>query len=113
MHRTPMSPAQYDAACRVVESENPGCWVTSGYRNPEHNAALPGSQTASKHAMLPCMARDFNAETEEERLQIAATARRQRMWVQVHNSGTGRHVHTQGLPVGPPTLEWMQRWGGI
>ena len=112
MNRRPLSPAEFDAACRVIEAENPGCWVSSGYRNPDHNLATPGAISTSKHAMLPCMARDYCAETPGELEAIAESAYRQGLWRIVHDTtGTGLHTHVQGLPIGPPTLEWMQRWG--
>lgn len=109
--RKPMSPAQFDAACRVVEAENPSCWQSSGYRNPVYNMCVPGAQTNSKHAMLPVMARDYCALSEAELQAIASSARRQELWVIVHDSGTGRHVHLQGLPTGPTALDWWRKHG--
>jgi hypothetical protein len=110
--RRPMSPTEFDSACRELVRRNPNCWESSGYRGPVHNIAV-GGHPDSKHAMLPCMARDFGSGTDHGLQTIASDARELGLWFVVHNVGSGDHVHVQGLPTGPIDATWLAIYGDI
>jgi hypothetical protein len=110
MTRQPFTPAEFDAACRELERSCPWVWQTSGYRSTEHNADV-GGHVMSKHAILPCMARDYVAKDQAGLEQCANKARGLGLWVIVHDVGSGNHVHVQGLPTGPPPEWWLAKYG--
>ncbi len=106
MSRFLFSPAEFDAACREFERLCPWIWQTSAYRSVEHNAAVSG-HAESKHAWLPCMAKDYDADDDEHRLKAGEVASGLGLHVVVHTVEGGRpHVHVQGLPKGPAPLWW-------
>lgn len=109
--RTPMSPEQFDARVRELIRRCPFLSETSGRRTLSRNAAAGGKPT-SKHALG--MAQDFVADggatTRSQRHREAAEiARGLGFWVEVHDVGSGDHVHVQGLPPGPVPAEWTQQ----
>jgi len=114
--RRPLSPAEYDAAKRELETRHPGCWHTSGYRSPTHNIAV-GGDARSKHAILPCMADDYAAPTHHELQAMATTAFELGLWYVVHtvDKGGGIHLHIQGLAPGPIPADWseLHQGGGL
>ena len=107
--RTPFAPAEFDAACREIERRHPACWSTSGYRGIVHNVAV-GGHARSKHAIRPCMARDYNASTEAGRIALASTARELGLWYENKSHGTALIVHVQGLAPGPIPEHWRKRY---
>jgi len=104
-----MTPAEFDANCRIFERRCPWLWQTSGYRSPEHNADVGGS-ALSKHPMG--MARDYGAANQDGLDRAAKVALELGFWVVVHDVGSGDHLHLQGLPKGPPDLWWLEKYGG-
>lgn len=109
MKRHPMTPAEFDAACREVVRRCPFASETSGRRSVARNAAV-GGNPASKHVLG--MARDFVAGTQGELEEIAEAAAAVGLWFKVHDVGSGDHVHTQGLPPGPVAEWWTAKYGG-
>lgn len=105
--RSPFSPSEFDAACRIIESRHPECWATSGFRSEAHNLDV-GGHPDSKHALRPCMAQDYGASSVGELYAIAKTAVSLGLWFKVHavERGGGIHTHIQGLPVGPIPEPW-------
>lgn len=69
----------------------PGLRFTSGYRDPQRNAAAGGVKN-SKH--LTGQASDF-VGSEEEMQAAAAWAKARGAKVLVHDSGSGRHLHIE------------------
>jgi len=111
MNRQPMTPEEFDANCRIFEARCHWTWATSGYRCTMHNVAVGGA-IASKHAMLPCMARDYGAKDQEGLDSAAEEARKLGFWLVVHNVGSGDHLHLQGLAPGAPPEWWLAKYGG-
>ena len=76
------------------------------------NLYAVGGAIASKHAMLPCMARDYGAKDQEGLDSAAEEARKLGFWLVVHNVGSGDHLHLQGLAPGAPPEWWLAKYGG-
>lgn len=105
--RQPMTPREFDAACRALEHACPFLRQTSGYRNAEHNRRVGGAPQ-SKH--LIAMARDYSADSLEDLYEAMGVARRLGMWVAVHDKGSGMHFHGQGLPPGEIADWWRAKY---
>lgn len=106
--RRPMTPAEFDAACRELRRRCPFLSETSGARTAARNAAA-GGRPDSKHVLG--MARDFGAdgsaqERHERLVEASRVALELGLWCLVHDVGKGDHLHAQGLPVGPVPVEW-------
>ena len=106
--RKPMTPAEFDAACRELWSVCPYLSETSGRRTKERNAAA-GGKPGSKHVLG--MARDFSAPNRTLLSEAMSAARRLGFWVEVHDVGSGLHLHVQALPPGPVPKDWMEKYG--
>ena len=105
--RVALTPAEFDARCRLLIRRAPYLSETSGTRSTVHNAAV-GGDTNSKH--LFGMARDFVSDdgdySELDELCIALGLR-----YVIHDKGSGNHLHVQGLPPGPIAEWWLARFG--
>ena len=106
--RQPMSPEEFDRNCRLLIRGCPTLSETSGYRGVVRNS-LVGGHAESKH--LLGMARDFESGHEEELLKGERLARILGFWHDVHDSGSGLHLHVQGLEPGPVPDWWMLKYG--
>jgi len=100
--RQPMTPAEFDAACRALLDRIPWLSETSGYRTPARNERVGGSD-ASKH--LLGMARDF-AGSQEGIRQAAPVAVTLALWVEIESD----HLHVQGLPPGEVPEWWRAKY---
>lgn len=114
--RLPMAPEDFDAACRELRRRCPWLSETSGARTRARNAAK-GGKPDSKHVFggHNAVSRDFVADGNEatrakRHAEAARVAVELGMWVMVHDVGSGDHLHTQGLPVGPVPAEWVARF---
>jgi len=107
MERTPFTPAEFDAVCRVLMSHHPFLSETSGHRSFERNAAIDG-HPESKHVIG--MARDFVAPTIHGLKQAEKTAKNLGLWHIVHNVTSGSHLHVQGIAPGPIPEWWREKY---
>lgn len=105
--REPMSPEEFDAACRALWRRVPGLSETGGRRSKLRNKRVNGHEL-SKHRIG--MARDFAADQESDLKHGAAVARILGLWVDVHDVGSGKHIHCQGLPPGEIDEAWRVRY---
>jgi len=108
--KRPMTPVEFDAAKRELERRCPFLSATSGRRHADRNLRV-GGRRDSKHAMLPCMAQDYVADSQELMEEGAHVAVSLGMWTLIHDVGVGNHLHTQGLPTGPPSEQWLAEHG--
>lgn len=108
MSRQPLTPAEFDAVCRELVRMCPWLSESSGRRSEERNK-LVGGHPESKH--LLGMARDFVAPSSEGLRQGNLNAIALGLWTIVHDAGSGDHLHTQGLPVGPVPEWWLAKYG--
>lgn len=99
-----MSPEEFDAACRALWRRVPGLSETSGRRSEERNKKV-GGNPLSKHRIG--MARDF-VGSPSDMTHGAAVARILGLWFEVHDVGSGNHIHVQGLPPGEIDPEWRR-----
>lgn len=106
--RQPMTPAEFDAACRELERECSWLSATSGKRSPERNAAV-GGHPESKHVLG--MARDYAAPTVAGLKNASHYAHALGLWFKVHDVGSGEHLHVQGLPPGEVPEWWTAKYG--
>ncbi len=104
-----MTPAEFDAACRLLIRECPWLSETSGRRSAERNEAV-GGHAESKH--LLGMARDFVSPSQNGLNQAAIKAQELGLWFKVHDAGSGDHLHIQGLPKGQVHPWWLAKYGG-
>lgn len=107
--RLPMTPEEFDRKVRELTRVCPWLSQTSGYRSEEHNLAVGGHPTASKH--LIGMGTDF-ISGERGLEQAQGFARKLGFWSIIH--GDPPHLHVQGLPSGPiveTTINWNEKWG--
>lgn len=109
MIRSTLTPAEFDARCRELEARHPGLSQTSGRRSTSRNRAA-GGKPESKHVLG--MARDYvHDDNSTEMLHAVATsALGLGLWVEVHDVGSGDHVHVQGLPPGPVPAWWAAKY---
>ena len=105
--RQPMTPEEFDRACRELTTLQPNLSETSGKRSVVRNAEV-GGNPASKH--IYGMARDFVAGHEEELVQAAIVAQVLGLWYVVHDAGSGDHLHVQGLAPGPIPDWWLGKY---
>lgn len=106
--KQPLSPAEFDAACRRLIDLCPFLSEGSGHRTAERNQAVNGNPR-SKH--LIGMARDFHALTAGDRSQAGATAGLLGLWWEIHDKGSGEHLHVQGLAPGDVPEWWLSKYG--
>lgn len=111
-NRFAMSPMQFDNAVRRLLHLHPYLSVTSGRRSIKHNAALPGSNPESKHVYgMAVDLSDRGADLSTGLIESVFTdAKALGLWILWHDSGTGKHFHVQGLPVGPIPEWWLERF---
>ncbi len=105
--RTPMSPAEFDAAKRRFEQRFAGAvHQTSGTRSIQGNIKARG-HAMSKH--LYGMAADFDLNPIDlrERNTMLRFAKRLGFWTKNYPWG----VHLQGLPTGPIPHWWWLKYG--
>ena len=100
--RQPMTPEEFDRACRELTRRCPWLSETSGYRSPERNERVGGSDQ-SKH--LLGMGRDFGGSAEGIR-QAARVAVELGLWILIEDD----HLHVQGLPPGDVPEWWMLKY---
>ena len=105
--RHPMTPAEFDAACReLIRRSRDALSETSGHRNLARNLRVGGS-SKSKH--LLGMARDFVGSIDQMR-EAAVVARDLGLWYNLHDVGSGNHLHVQGLPPGEIPDWWVLKF---
>lgn len=104
--RQPMTPAEFDAACRALLRRHPALSCTSGGRSAAHNARVNG-EPLSKH--LIDMARDYVGPVGEMQ-NAAGTARVLGLWYVLHDVGSGKHLHVQGLAPGEIPDWWRKKY---
>ena len=105
--RQPLTPSEFDAACRRLVRLEPYLSETSGHRTVARNTAANGSDV-SKH--LLGMARDFAADEGSGLYAAEITAEELGLWAVVHDAGSGSHLHVQGLAPGNPPRWWTQKF---
>lgn len=107
-HRQPMTPAEFDAACRALVRRciPQGISCTSGHRDSDRNKRV-GGKPGSKH--LYDMARDYVIPGRDYK-QAAAQARILGLWYVVHGEGANEHLHVQGLPPGDIPEWWLAKY---
>ena len=105
--RYPMTPEEFDRACRTLVRGCPWLSETSGYRSKGRNEAV-GGNPESKH--LCGMARDFAAPSMAGLEQGQAFALTLGLWALVHDKDSGFHLHVQGLPPGPIEQWWLDKY---
>lgn len=108
MTKLPMTPAEFDAACRELVRRCPFLSETSGHRSMARNASV-GGDPKSKHVLG--MARDFVGPNAEAHRVGAEEANELGLWWLVHDKGSGDHLHVQGLPSGDPPAWWLSKYG--
>ena len=106
MARQPMTPAEFDAACRELTAHCPWLSETSGRRSSTRNESV-GGKPGSKHVLG--MARDF-VGTQDEMRQAQIVANRLGFWTLLHDVGSGDHLHVQGLPTGEVPEWWTDKY---
>jgi len=104
--RQPMTPAEFDAACRELEED----WgdlisVTSGFRSWAHNSVV-GGHPESKHPLG--MARDYKYHHSELDALTFAELKHRGFWAMKYDDW-GWHI--QGLAPGPPPEWWVAKYG--
>jgi len=107
--RTPMSPVEFDYACRRLERIFPELSQTSGKRSVARNKKTGGDKK-SKH--LLGMARDYGTEDSVGRdmqQQYCIISISLGLWPLYHRN----HLHVQGLPPGEIPLWWVDRYWDI
>jgi hypothetical protein len=107
MTRQPMTPGEFDAKCRELIRWCPWLSETSGRRSKGRNDAVNGDPD-SKH--LIGMARDFAAPSKAGLEQASLQARELEFWHTVHDVGSGKHLHVQGLAPGPVPEWWTDKF---
>lgn len=105
--RKPMTPEEFDAACRALIRRVPDLSCTSGARSKQRNDAL-GASPMSKH--LIDMARDY-AGSELALKAALAQSRILGLWGLIHGEGANEHLHVQGLPPGDVPFWWADKYG--
>ena len=105
--RKPMTPEEFDAACRALVRRVPELSCTSGARSEGRNEALRASP-ASKH--LIDMARDYAAPKNVLQNGLGQS-RILGLWGLIHGEGANEHLHVQGLPPGDVPLWWADKYG--
>ena len=104
-----MTPSEFDEACRQLWQTHPSLSETSGRRSAARNSHV-GGHPLSKHVIG--MARDFVALPEVmEAAQRTANALG--FWTQLHDVGSGNHLHVQGLAPGEIPAWWASKYGDI
>lgn len=106
--RQPMTPAEFDAACRELWRRCPYLSEVSAYRSIPRNASV-GGNPASKH--LLGMARDFVGPNQSAHEVGAEEAADLGLWWVIHDKGSGDHLHVQGLPPGDVPEWWTAKYG--
>jgi len=111
MERVPMSRREFRFASRKLQFNFPGLVYSGGARSVERNKEV-GGNSASKHLHHIDMAHDFTRTRAWDVLFLDEAAEyaidKLGLWAIVHNSGSGMHLHIQGLPKGPPTDKWIE-----
>lgn len=109
--RRPMTPAEFDAACRELRRRCPWLSETSGGRTEARNAAV-GGKPGSKHVVggHNSVGRDFSASTVKQLHDAAKVAVELGLWALVHDVGSGKHLHTQGLAPGRVPAWWIAKF---
>lgn len=106
-----MTPAEFDAACRLLTRKYPELSETSGKRSIERNEMVGGNEQ-SKH--LFGMARDYVSNTKDPDMDYAVASEYARthlgLWTMVHDVSSGNHLHVQGLPPGPIAGWWVDKY---
>ncbi len=103
--REPMTPAEFDAACRDFERRVWSASCTSGRRSVERNRAVDG-HPESKH--LIGMARDYAYERDDWQSAFGVAEE-----LGFHTLFYPWGCHVQGLPVGPLPDWWVAKFGGL
>ena len=107
--RIPLSPSEFDSACRRLERIFPELSQTSGKRSVARNKKAGGDKK-SKH--LLGMARDYGTEgtpSKDMQQEYSIVAIALGLWPLYHNN----HLHIQGLPPGEIPLWWANRYWEI
>jgi len=113
--RHPMSPVEFDTAVRRFIQLHSYLSVSSGRRSEEHNLAV-GGDPESKHVygMAVDLVTHPKSVQSHDVERMISTAKTLGLWAQWHDTGSGPHLHLQGLPTGPIELWWLDRyWGGV
>ena len=103
--RQPMTPTEFDAACREFIKHVPQASQTSGYRTVARNLEM-GGHPESKH--LIGMAGDFVIPYKDIG-PSAAVAVCLGFWI----DRSPWRCSPQGLPVGPLPDWWVAKFGGL
>ena len=116
IERVPLSPAEFAAACRMLERRRRDLSLRSGVRTEEHDRSVSGAGALSKHRRPYAMAHDYTSVHAYEVGSMAAdalvrAAQELGLWAIYHDAGTGAHLHVQGLPPGPAAEGWLELHG--
>ena len=57
------------------------------------------------------MAQDFAASNQKQLDSAMTIAKEIGFWVELHDVGSGKHLHVQGLPTGDIPAEWFAAHG--
>ena len=107
--RQALTPEEFDRACRDFEKLWPSCNQTSGRRSVKRNAAV-GGHVESKHILG--MAKDYVFDGPIHQLDIdrmLEEAKGLGLWPVYHDTGSGSHLHVQGLPPGSVIFWWKEK----
>jgi len=110
--RRELSPGEYkkavDSLVKKWRSEGLGPRITSGFREKP----AKGEKAASKHKVQAGIASDFvfnKKLTGAFKDKIYKDVLAAGLWRNIHDAGTGTHLHTQGIPPGPISNKWLKK----
>lgn len=103
---TPMTPEEFDSACRAMLRRHPDMSCTSGGRSADRNKRV-GGHPESKH--LIDMARDFVGPPSVLR-EAVGSCKVLGLSYLLHDVGSGNHLHVQGLEPGPIPKWWADKY---
>lgn len=116
--RVPLTPEEFSHSCNslalILQAAGINTAITSMMRNEEVNQ-LSGATPQSKHRCRPMIATDYsmsvNGHVMESEINIKMAlgyAHDLGLWATYHDTGSGPHLHTQGLPVGQINAQWLE-----
>ena len=114
--RVAMTPWDFNEAVAMMvqcAQSNLVLTPTSTIRGWQANMEAKGDRK-SKHCVDPCMALDYRVDNGDaddiEDLVNVARSEGVGLWAIYHDTGSGPHLHIQGLPPGPIHPQWLEDW---
>ena len=94
--RMPLDRRHFDAACRRLEAAlsgyGPSC--TSGRRSLKRNEAVG----AKGDSHVQGLGRDYVFDEFPPEGDLYLVCKALGLWAQIHDAGSGKHLHVQGTP---------------